>query len=58
MTNNEATTTPAFENFEEFVDVLRVRLRDADAIDSSRLHNFKGDLTSEAEHDVIPDNWY
>jgi hypothetical protein len=47
-----------FDDFDEFVSVIRIRLRDADAIEYGRLHQFREHLTSEAEHAVIPDNWY
>ena len=43
-------------SFDELVDLLRVRLRDADAINLSELHSFK---TLMADHaDVIGDGWY
>lgn len=42
--------------FEEFVDLLRERLFDADAIDSSKLHEFKELMSDFA--DVTPEGWY
>jgi hypothetical protein len=42
--------------FDELVDLLRVRLRDADAINPSELHSFKELMSDHA--DVIGDNWY
>lgn len=43
-------------SFDELVDLLRVRIRDADALNASELHSFK---TLMADHaDVIADNWY
>ena len=43
-------------SFDELVDLLRVRLRDADAIAPSELHSFKTLMSDHAE--VIPDQWY
>jgi hypothetical protein len=48
----------AILDFDEFVDLIRVRLGDADAIDTGRLHRFREDLLSEEERTVIPDGWY
>lgn len=42
-------------SFDELVDLLRIRLRDADAINSSELHSFKVLMSDHA--DVIADNW-
>jgi hypothetical protein len=42
--------------FDELVDVLRVRLGDAGAINPSELHSFKTLMADNA--DVIPDHWY
>jgi hypothetical protein len=42
--------------FEDSVDLLRERIRDADAINPGELHSFK---TLMADHaDVLSDNWY
>lgn len=43
-------------SFDEFVDLLRQRLFDADALDRSKLHDFK-ELMSDYV-DVIPAGWY
>jgi hypothetical protein len=43
-------------DFDELVDLLRNRLRDADAITDSELHSFKVLMADHA--DVIPDQWY
>jgi hypothetical protein len=43
-------------DFDELVDLLRVRIRDADALNSSAIHSFKELMSDQAEH--IPDNWY
>jgi hypothetical protein len=48
-----AEETPSFD---ELVDLLRLRLRDADAIKPSELNSFK-ELMADQAH-VIPDNWY
>jgi hypothetical protein len=48
-----ATEIPSFD---ELVDLLRVRLRDADALDASALHSFKELMSDHA--DVIAANWY
>ncbi len=42
--------------FGELVDLLRVRLRDADALKDSELHSFKELMADHA--DVIADQWY
>jgi hypothetical protein len=42
--------------FDEMVDLLRVRLRDADAINASELHSFKDLMTDHSA--VIADQWY
>jgi hypothetical protein len=41
---------------DELVDLLRDRLRDADAINRSELHSFKELMADHA--DMIGDNWY
>jgi hypothetical protein len=41
---------------DELVEILVVRLRDADAVASSELHSFKELMLDYA--DLIPDNWY
>ena len=43
--------------FDEFVDLLRERLFDADALFPSRVHDFKGDVLSDYVG-VVPDNWW
>jgi hypothetical protein len=50
------TAEQAIPSFDELVDLLRERLRDADAIKSSELHSFKELMADNA--DVIADNWY
>jgi hypothetical protein len=42
--------------FDELVDLLRVRLRDAEALDLNHLHSFKELMSEHA--DVIADGWY
>jgi len=48
--------TAEIPTFDELVDLLRVRLRDADAINPSTLHGFKELMADHA--DVIADQWY
>jgi hypothetical protein len=43
-------------SFDELLDLLRVRLRDADALDREHLHSLK-ELMSD-HTDVIADGWY
>lgn len=43
--------------FDEFVDVLRERLFDADALFPSRVHDFRG-LVLPDYVGVVPDNWW
>jgi hypothetical protein len=43
-------------SFEELVDLLRVRLRDADAVEASRIHSFRELMSDQTE--VIADNGY
>lgn len=43
-------------SFDELVDLLRVRLRDADALQPSELHSFK-ELMSDQAH-MIGEQWY
>jgi hypothetical protein len=43
-------------SIDELVDLLRIRLRDADALNASELHSFKELMRDHA--DVIADNWY
>jgi len=43
-------------SFDELIDLLRIRLRDADAISPSELHSFKELMADHA--DVIADQWY
>jgi hypothetical protein len=49
-------TAPDFPDSDEMVDLLRIRLRDADALDASGLHSFKELMRDQA--DVLPDHWY
>jgi len=42
--------------FEEFVDVMRERMFDADALFPSRLHDLKDHLLPEYVG-VVPENW-
>ena len=50
------TTEREIPSFDELVDLLRERLRDADAIKSSELHSFK--TLMEDHKEVVADNWY
>lgn len=43
--------------FDEFVDLVRERLFDADALFTSRMHDFKQELLPEYV-DVVPENWW
>jgi hypothetical protein len=43
-------------SLDQLVDLLRVRLRDADALNASELHSFKELMSDHA--DVIADQWY
>jgi hypothetical protein len=43
-------------SFDELVDLLRIRLRDADAVNAQELHSFKELMRDHA--DVVADNWY
>jgi len=43
-------------SFDDFVDLLRERIRDADAIDDSELHSFKTLMADVA--DTTPVQWY
>lgn len=56
MTESEQMGTPDVLSFDEFVDLLRQRLFDADAIKPGDLHSFK-ELTKDYAN-VIPDGWY
>jgi len=49
-------TTEEIPAFDDVVDVLRVRLYDADALDSSKLHDFSELLADYAGR--IPERWY
>jgi hypothetical protein len=42
--------------FDELVDLLRMRLHDADAVEPSRIHSFKELMSDQAQ--FIADNWY
>jgi hypothetical protein len=48
-----ATEIPCFD---ELVDLLRIRLRDADAVNPHESHSFKELMRDHA--DVIADQWY
>jgi hypothetical protein len=43
-------------SFDDLVDLLRIRMRDADALDLAHLHSFKELMSDHA--DVIADGWY
>jgi hypothetical protein len=43
-------------NFDEYVDIIRERLFDADAINDGELHSFR--TLSEDIADQVPDSWY
>lgn len=45
-------------SFNELLDLLRIRLRDADALDVSQLHSFRELMRDEAESDLIADGWH
>jgi hypothetical protein len=45
-------------SFNELLDLLRIRLRDADALDVSQLHSFRELMRAEAESDLIADGWH
>jgi hypothetical protein len=49
-------SAPEIPEFDELLDLLRVRLGDADAIEPSRIHSFKGLMADHAE--VIGEQWY
>ena len=42
--------------FDDLIDLLRIRLGDADALNKSELHSFQELMRDQAEH--IPDQWY
>jgi len=42
--------------FDGFVDLLRSRMGDADALFPSRLHSFKDHLVPDVAN--VPENWY
>jgi hypothetical protein len=48
-------TTPSLPDFDQMVDLLRVRLRDADAVNDSELHSFK-ELMKD-QRGVLADRW-
>jgi hypothetical protein len=48
---------PNVLTFDEFVDLIRVRLGAADALKPSYAHNFR-DLFKPEEVTAIPDNWW
>jgi hypothetical protein len=43
--------------FEDFVDLMRERMFDADALFPSRVHSFKDDLLPDLVG-VVPDTWW
>ena len=45
-------------SFNELLDLLRIRLRDADALNVSQLHSFRELMRHEAESDLIADGWH
>lgn len=47
-----------FRPFDELLDLLRIRLRDTDALNVTRLHSFKELMRHEAESNLIADGWY
>ncbi len=49
-------TAPDPLPFDQAVDLLRERVRDADALDGSAIHSFKELMKDYAER--LPDNWY
>jgi integrase len=48
--------TPDPPSFDESLDLLRVRLRDADALNPSKVHSFRELMEDQA--DVLPDQFY
>jgi hypothetical protein len=52
-----AMSTMEPPSFDEFVDLVRVRLGAADALKPSELHEFKSLFTTE-DAEPIPDNWW
>lgn len=44
-------------SFDEFVDLVRERMFDADALFTSRVHSFQEDLLPDYVG-VVPDNWW
>src|SRR5512140_3230295 len=44
-------------SFDEFVDLLRVRLGAADALKPGELHEFKSVFSAE-DAEPVPDNWW
>jgi hypothetical protein len=47
---------PKIRTFDEQVDTLRERIRDADALDDQKLHSIKELMSDQA--DVLPDQFY
>lgn len=45
-------------SFNELLDLLRIRLRDADALNVSQLHSFRELMRHEAESDLIAYGWH
>jgi hypothetical protein len=52
----DAMETTHIPTFDEFVDLVRIRLGMKDALDDSALHDFKPLMSDYA--DVVPENWY
>jgi len=42
--------------FDGFVDLIRQRMGDADALETSRIHSFKNHLAPDVEN--VPENWW
>jgi hypothetical protein len=50
--------TPFLPDFDEMVDLLRVRLGMADDLDDSKIHSFRDLMSHEADAGLIPDHFY
>jgi hypothetical protein len=50
-------STTEIPTFDEFVELVRERMFDADALFPSRVHDFKGDLLPDYVG-VVPDTWW
>jgi hypothetical protein len=49
-------SAPEPARFDELLDLLRVRLGDADAVEAARIHSFKELMADHAE--LIGEQWY